>query len=265
MKQTCAFPWAFLVLLLALPLCACKAWQQASPSPAPVPPVTENGAEAAAETAQPTPGSESVRAAYYSALSKLLHHHSLPDGTVWAYDPEMDEGGDQFAICDVDGDGREELILILTSAVSAGQAQYIFDYDAQTQIFHTELAEYPLLTFFDNGIIKALWSHNQGLAGEFWPYTLYRYDPGSDSYLSIGMVDAWDRRLSETGLDGKPFPAEVDASGTGVVYYLMPGGQYEPVDAVDASVYEAWAASCLSGASEISLPFLPLAAENLPE
>ena len=76
------------------------------------------------------------------------------------------------------------------------------------------LSEFPALTFYENGTVTADWSHNQGRAGRFWPYTLYQYSLDSGVYEETGSVDAWD--LECAGGDERlaaAFPDEADADG----------------------------------------------------
>ena len=59
----------------------------------------------------------------------------------------------------------------------------VYDYDEASGELYEELSQFPMLTFFyDNATIGAGISHNQGYAGEFWPYTFYTYDAANDSY-----------------------------------------------------------------------------------
>ncbi len=91
----------------------------------------------------------------------------------------------------------------------------MFDWDEGSGELRTQLEEFPLLTFYENGAVMAGWSHNQGKGGDFWPYFLYQYLPETDGYQQVGAVDAWDRAL---GIEG--YPDQVDRSGTGFVYYI---------------------------------------------
>lgn len=204
-----------------------------------------------------------AHAAYRAALTNLLHGGVLPDGSASAADPAADLSENQFAIRDIDFDGRDELLLIYTTAPMAGQVQYICDYDGSTMLLRTQLTEYPLLTFFDNGVIRAGWSHNQGLAGAFWPYSLYQYDAAADSYPLVAMVDAWDKRFAETDPQGNPFPADIDAEGAGFVYYVMTNGIYETVAPIGQAAYDAWYQARVGGAAEIAVPYLALTEANI--
>ncbi|MDD6189234.1 MAG: hypothetical protein PUB32_06650 [Clostridiales bacterium] len=207
------------------------------------------------------PDYDGVRAAYAAVLKKLLHEHILPDGS--ECEPYMPMDINEFAICDVNGDGVDELILLFTNTYYAGQAAYVMSYDEETEDMHIELREFPMLTFYNNGIIKAYWSHNQGLAGDsLWPFTLYSYDYQTGSYVPVAMVDAWDKSVSETYQD-QAFPDEVDISGTGVVYYIMTEGVYDTSHPVDIAEYNAWLSKYIGYSDERLLPYVSLTEENI--
>ena len=203
-----------------------------------------------------------ARSAYRAALEDLLNQRVFPDGTVCDYTPGDDLSQNMFSLYDADNDGREELIVQFTTASMAGQVQYIFDYDESSKRLREELREFPLLTFYDNGVIKADWSHNQGLAGDFWPYSLYQYDPETDSYRQVGSADAWQKSFAETDSQGNAFPAEADTSGAGIVYYLMEEAG-EPAAPVDQADYQKWVDRYLEGASVVELPGKALTGENI--
>ncbi len=202
-----------------------------------------------------------AREAYAAALEDLLYGNRLPDGTLC--DPYDGRGLNQFAVFDVDGDGAEELVLLFTNTYTAGMAGYVCAYDRGTGALRTQLIEFPMLTFYDNGAVTAGWSHNQGRAGDsLWPYTLYRYDAASDSYVQAAMVDAWSKDYArEAGL-AEPFPEGIDRSGAGVVYYIMTDS-YDPIRPVDAADYEAWRTEQLGGAEELAPPYRDLTEANI--
>ena len=166
----------------------------------------------------------------------------------------------QFAVWDVDGDGREELILLYTTTIVAGERGFVFDWDEASGELRTQLEEFPLLTFYKNGAVMAGWSHNQGKGGDFWPYFLYQYLPETDGYQQVGAVDAWDRAL---GIEG--YPDQVDRSGTGFVYYIYGdlAAEWDKVEPVDAAEYHAWLDPYLGEGEELALPYCPLTAENI--
>lgn len=233
----------------------------------------EDPSEAPAPTAsaipenspEPAAGAEisKMRSAFMTALTNLMERHILPDGTDCGYDEINDLAMNQFAVYDVDGDGAEELIVLYTTTFTAGMQGCVFGYEEATGTLKTELCEYPQMTFYDNGMVRADWSHNQGLGGAFWPYTLYRYDGASDSYQPAAMVDAWDRSFAATSEEGDPFPEDADVTKTGVVYYVMTDGEYARTEPMDAAAYEAWIDGQTGGAAEVQLPFAGLTAESI--
>lgn len=209
---------------------------------------------AAAET-DPDP---SVRKIYAAVLRNTLYSNILPDGTV----SEIGIGSaSQFAVGDVDSDGREELVLLCDPGVMAGMRGYIIGCDGDSGEIFIQLEEFPAFEFLQNGSLRALDSHNQ-TCGELWPYYLYRYLPESDSYECVGHVYAEDQRILEANGRAGQYPGEADKSGTGTVYYISPDGwgTAAPADETD---YLAWLAANQGDGEEIELSYLPLTEENI--
>ena len=207
--------------------------------------------------------SDAAREAYDSVLETLYTTYTLPDGTDLSYDGVLDLSDNSFAICDVDQDGQEELIIIWESTYTVRQSVIVYGYDSETETVRAELWQYPLQTFYDNGIVEVGLSHNQGLAREmpdnmdFWPYFLYQYDKVSDTYMEIALVDAWNKAFMETDYNGNAFPDDIDVDGDGVVYMITNEG-YERT--VDGEAYQTWRDSFIGGASAMEIPF-----ENMTE
>lgn len=214
---------------------------------------------------KPAENLDDMYRAYTTALQNLIQNYIFPDGS----DAEPSDSGDmaqnKFALYDVDNDGKEELLLMYTDTSVAGQVGYVVAYDSETKELKTELDVFPVLTFYDNGIIKAGWSHNQGLGGDFWPYSLYQYASDSDRYMLVGMVDAWDKNYAETDTQNNSFPNDIDKSGTGFVYYIMKDGQYDDTHPVDASEYNEWINAYIGNASEIQISYMDLTEENISQ
>ena len=202
-----------------------------------------------------TPAENSTTTAYMSVLTDLYFHFRFPDSeSEWGISIGPMEDN-RFAVFDVDGDGRNELLVEYTSTIVAGQRLLIYDYDAAANRVQLQFQVFPDVTFYDNGAIKAGASHNQGTSGGFWPYDLYFYESSSDSYAWIGSVSAWDQSLPIEG-----YPAEADTSGTGFVYYL-PGSS----DPVDYEVYRQWWDSYMGAAAEVSVPYASLTPEHIQD
>jgi len=168
-----------------------------------------------------------------------------------------------FAIQDIDSDGSEELIILYFTTYMAGHAVIIYDYDEVTGSVREQFIEYPAVTYFDNGILMADWSHNQGLGGRFWPYTLYQYNPGEDTYEAVAMVDAWDKSLSDKDYEGNAFPDEIDKDGDLLVFYIMYADEYELKNPVDWDEYKKWLDSYTEDAEYVRVQYMELTEENI--
>lgn len=175
---------------------------------------------------------------------------------------------ENFAICDVNGDGGNELITQRNNTVTPGRMETVYN-QYGTEI----LSGYPLMTYYDNGYVQAGWSHNQGKAGEkLWPYTLCRTTGAgwSRRYTTAAVIDGWDKSLGDTYLsytgESIPFPDDVDKDGDGFVYYLITGeeGGYAPEygTPMDYAEYANWAAVFL-GANVVKPAYIPLTEENI--
>ena len=119
-----------------------------------------------------------IRHYYSGVLSELTAAWRLPDMEV---DTSSLEGGfgemrdNSFAVTDIDGDGREELIISYANASMAGMFEVIYDYDPKTEQLRQEFLQFPSIAYFDNGVISAQASHNHSRGMDFWPIDLYRY------------------------------------------------------------------------------------------
>lgn len=200
--------------------------------------------------------------AYAEVLNNLITNYILPNNYELGFDEYFNMSENQFSLFDVDQDGNDELIIMYSTTYMAGMCGCVYDYDESAGQIHSELIEFPSLSFYDNGIIRADWSHNQGLAGEFWPYSLYQYQSKTDTYELVGMVDAWDKQFTETDFDGNAYPDDVDISGTGFIYYIMQD-EYTTDNPVDGSVYKEWLAGFMDNANVLEIEFLDLTEENI--
>ena len=219
------------------------------------------------QTAAPLPGGDPrVRSCYASLLENVLLKRplsgALRDLTSSADTPSTPSqlGKNKFAVCDVDGDGREELLLSYRTTITAGQGTYVLDYraDMDTLLLQSpdKLGLEP--TFYENGTVLAPSLHNQGWGGRFWPYSVYRYDSRTDSYSYAGSADAWDREISDQNPDFRPFPEELDVSGSGFLYYL--DGDDTPVD---EAVYLRWLEGHTGGTAPLPVEWLALTQQNI--
>ena len=187
----------------------------------------------------------------------------LPDGSKLAWMSVEEAAENHFTVTDIDGDGRQELLLFWTEAYMAGNQCVIYDY--HDGVLWKQGQFFPSLRFYDNAAIEEDWSHNQGWSGRFWPHYAYRYNPQSDLYEQVGFVEGWDKRVVSEG-----FPDDIDADGDGLVYDVRPadadwtiGSRYELERMMDGPAYEEWRQSYLNGSQEVEIGLIPLTEENI--
>lgn len=171
----------------------------------------------------------------------------------WPYDMEQEN---QFAVYDVDNDGREELILYHWHTITAGNRVYILDWRSEEGILSIQYEGYPSVTFYKNGAMTERWSHNQTNC-TFWPYFLYRYVPETDSYEEVGSVYGID-----TSIPCNRSLSEIDVSGTGIVYCIESPSSKEK-EYMDESDHLAWRDCCTEGSEEVPLTFEYLTEDNI--
>ncbi len=214
-----------------------------------------------------------IRHYYSGILSQVMAAYRLPDMElgvgVWGEDTlDAEEMAKNcFAVADVDQDGREELLVRWTTTTTAGSLEAVYDYNPETGELKNEFCAYPLLTYYDNGVIKAGWSHNQVPPAEFWPCTFYQYEPAENAYVEIGSLRAWD----DMG-EGADFPTERDVDGDGTVYEIVKAGEeysdyhsgYEGFRFNQAEVDE-WLNGFMEGAAEISPVYDPMQYESFAD
>lgn len=246
------------VMLLLMTGCAKQPVQETKTSSAQEETAVSETVAAEAETE--AYNNEKQLAAYRAVLENIYYDQTFPDGQDYSMG-EIEMEDNRFAVCDIDQDGRDELIVEFTTTSMAGMVEFIYDYDDVLGTVYEELKQFPNLTFYDNGVITAGISHNQGYAGEFWPFDFYKYDSESDTYVHEGYADAWDRTLAEVDYDGNAFSAEADEDADGIVYYVMYGDELDYDAPMDLDAYETWYENYVGNVREIQ--FLNLTEENI--
>ena len=236
--------------------------------------ITENGSS---ETAEPDIKSqettrdtqdvdkEQLYSKYKEALENILNKKVLPDGDelITLDDSEIpDLSEDTFAICDVDGDGVEELLINHSNAPMVGMTFYMVQYDAEKDVMYTELKDYPGVTFYQNGYVTIQASHNQGKSGEFWPYAIYQYNAETDQYDFVKYIDAWDKEYFPKDVEGNAYQDDIDTSKTGIVYYLYSDLTKETTP-VDVKEYDKLVNDTYGKSSKVKIPYQSITAENV--
>ena len=148
----------FLALTLVLSGCAGKGDASASGS-------GSGNASGSASGSEPVnvPTAEEVQTARKTledAVESLRTTGTLP-GFEEVLNLPLGEASYRYDIADVDGDGYEELYLVQDGGYMAAMVALILD--GQGGKLRAELSEFPTLTAYDNGCIRADASHNHGL------------------------------------------------------------------------------------------------------
>lgn len=261
-------------IFLLTSLGGCSSAPTSTPQPETTPSLPETQTQSdIAPTSTPQPETTPIpfltqNQAYGKVLWDLYLKGLLPDGYKLYYAGTEHVRDNSFAILDVDGDGKEELILLWTEAAVADVVEIVFGY--HDGMIVEEIYEFPGMIYYDNGVIEDGWSHNQGLADEFWPYDVHIYDAEKDIYLPYGAADAWEKSYKDRDYDGNPFPDDIDGDGDGVIYFLYHFSPdrdghrlYNNEQTVDGDEYESWRQSYLDDAERIDVSFQPLTEENI--
>lgn len=251
------------IAVLALLLCGCA---DLFPNRSTLPAVVESAPEdtkpgAGVEEAQPidlpmpfAPTGNARYDTFRTALDTVHNDGYLP---VLAQQVESYESieNEDFAIYDVDGDGKEELLVRISDTYMAGMETVIYGFDEDTGALYTELTAFPALSFYP-GLIKEQVSHNHGKAGEvLWPYYVHRYDPAKDTYEELAYADAWSREF-----DSKDFPEALDTDHVGAVFLITENAQTRTVSYSD---FLAWETPLFAPLPVIEIPWQKLTNANI--
>lgn len=253
------------VLLLCLTLAACQ--EKTNPPTASIPTseatvsVMPDAASSEVPSEEPAEA-DSGLVEYQAALRQIVSEHIYPDGRDTGFDSAYGMIEDnQFALCDVTGDGAKELIVRFTTAPMAGNAETVYAFRKADGTLKQLLSVSPNLTYYEGGIIKENWSHGSELAAEgCWPYTLYRYDAADGGFRELAQVNMWSKAVAEVDFKGDPYPDDIDAEGAGTVFILGTGDE---VKTVSKSDYEKWLADTLGDSAELDIPYQALSEENV--
>lgn len=191
-------------------------------SPDATPSEPSSGERAETSSVEPAEVKNEGLAEYQTALLQIVSEHIYPDGTDTGFDSSYGSIEDnQFALCDVNGDGVDELIVRFTTAPMAGNTEAIYAFQKADGTLKQILTASPNLTYYMNGIIKEDWSHGSELASEgYWPYTLYQYNAAEGSFEELAQVNMWSKAVATVDYKGAPYPDDIDTEGAGTVFIL---------------------------------------------
>ena len=182
-----------------------------------------------------------ARAAFAQVLRYYKDDLILPDGTQLPEEIRQYDNieNNTFFIADVDADGKEELVLDIIDAPTAGQVCFILGYDSETGETYVELQAFCGETFYPGGIVMVNSSHNQTMSA-FWPYAIFRHNAETDLYEVVGNVYAEDREIMESFGDANQYHYDADPNNTGTVYFVSGPDNLWSGEPVDIDGYNAW-------------------------
>ncbi len=192
---------------------------------------------------------DKINEAYYNAIKTLDTTGFLPDGRYcFVVEPdgrtdverfrkqlECAHGPIRIAVADADGDGTNELLILIDGVCMADLDEYVYRYSEEKNGFELEFGSTAGFDYYENGVIKAspLHSMYSDYQDGFWPYTIYQYDENKKEFVEKVSVD----QITNVPINSDVFPKEYDKDSDGKVYIV---GQGESVKYLDEQEYLAW-------------------------
>ena len=176
---------------------------------------------------------DKINEAYYNAIKTLDTTGFLPDGKYcfWYYDKpenylETKEklGGFGIAVCDVDVDGKKEMLIGLRKELSEPYGVLIYRYNEEQREFEVENGFSSRTNFYNNGYVEECWTMPNYDQPAF---TIYQYNPALDTFEEM----FWINGIEDEGIDDY-FPTEQDLDGNGKGYIMSVDGKETYVDDV---------------------------------
>ena len=174
---------------------------------------------------------DKINEAYYNAIKTLDTTGFLPDGRYcfWYYDEpenylETKEklGGFGIAVCDVDVDGKKEMLIGLRKELSEPYGVLIYRYNEEQRKFEVENGFSSRINFYNNGYVEEYWTMQNYDQPAF---TIYQYNPALDTFEKM----FWINGIEDVGIDDY-FPTEQDLDGNGKGYIMSVDGKETYVD-----------------------------------
>ena len=174
---------------------------------------------------------DKINEAYYNAIKTLDTTGFLPDGRYcfWYYDEpenylETKEklGGFGIAVCDVDVDGKKEMLIGLRKELSEPYGVLIYRYNEEQRKFEVENGFSSRINFYNNGCVEEYWTMPNYDQPAF---TIYQYNPALDTFEKM----FWINGIEDVGIDDY-FPTEQDLDGNGKGYIMSVDGKETYVD-----------------------------------
>ena len=273
MKRNCKTLIALLLILALTLLTACTSGQEPQ-QPEPAAPEQEaqrddpdtsgGGAGQPEPQTEPEPASEyaeynaAAEKAYREALQTFVDLGTLPGTEEFISYSEYADGEwtNMYAIMDIDGDGKDELVWRVAQTIMASMQENIYSYDEETGELVMELGAFPTCEYYREGLaVQSGWSHGTGAEGpDFWPFNVFYYNEETDTYDYCGYcAQACLEAMQEMGWADR-FPAEYDLDGDGIIYEIS-NETTGDLEWVDEDSYQFWFNNMFSSEPPVTMPW----------
>ena len=191
---------------------------------------------------------DKINETYYHAIKTLDTTGFLPDGRYcFVVEPdgrtdverfrkqlECAHGPIRIAVADADGDGTNELLILIDGVCMADLDEYVYRYSEEKNGFELEFGSTAGFDYYENGVIKASPLYSGFIyQDDFWPYSVFQYDENKNEFVLTASVE----EIPKAPENPDNFPEEYDKDGDGKVYIISQG---ESVAYMDEKEYLAW-------------------------
>lgn len=207
---------------------------------------------------------DNKKEAFEFALNNFMVNQIVPGDTYQlSYNKSFGSIADNtYAICDVNGDGRDELIVKWLTADVNDRLTVVCRYDERTKILTQCLIESGATDFYKNGKVIALWADPGNSYGKyFWPYSVYEYDKRDGLFKKTSMVTAWSKEIKKFDTSGNPYPEDIDKEKAGEVYTINELTKSD-LSTVSRKEYEKWIDN-ITRSGKLDIPYKNLTRENI--
>lgn len=199
---------------------------------------------------------------YNDVLYNMYYNCEFPDWDYKNYDKDISI---DFAVYDIDSDGREELLVTFDN-----RSIFMYDHNADGNLVE-QFSGYIQSDFYENGAVKVYSAHNQTHSFEVHPFQMYKYNAETDSYDLCGsvrgidkdVVDMINKEKEEVGrTDFLEYPSEYDTSSSGTVYYIRRSDDDIEIP-MSETEYNEYYEQFTENTDIIDIPFMKLTEKNI--
>lgn len=198
---------------------------------------------------------------YAASLITLINEQTLPNGEIVKYISDPESNPFQFAICDINKDGKEELLLHLPYDTCETSGHFIYTENIENTGLEDLCSFNEDTVYYETGFVKEPVSYGESLSVNFNSFDIKMWDAGG--FLDAGRVEAWEKAYMPNDFSGKAFPDSVDTDGNGTVYFISGELGIDYDNPVDDAEYREYINQFFGDGKEMSVPWLELTMENV--